>query len=64
MSTARKQNFLIQVKTALLKEGLTMTALAERIGRNRSVVSQAVHGRANFPRVRRAICQALKISTH
>lgn len=61
MDATRNRNFRLLVKTALLREGGTITKLARKIGRNRSVVSTAVNA-GKFPRVREAIARELKIS--
>jgi len=61
MRRRRKQSrFAIRVRIALVRRGITVSDLARRIGRPRSSVSMAIHT-PRFPRIRRAIRQALRL---
>lgn len=54
MSTAAQDKFRRRVKLWLVHENLTVTGLAQKIGRRRDTVSRAIN-QDRFPRVRRAI---------
>jgi plasmid maintenance system antidote protein VapI len=61
MQHKTKNPFKARARHALVNADLTVTTLAERLGRPRETVSRAIHGAA-FPRVRREIAQALQIA--
>lgn len=50
--------YTLAVKTRLLSKGITITELAEQIGRPRTTVSQAINN-LRFPKVRRQISTKL-----
>ena len=58
MSTHSQDKFRRQVKVWLIQRDLTVTKLAQNIGRRRDTVSQAIN-RGKFPRVCRQIKEAI-----
>lgn len=60
LHTLQGESFRIAVKTALLRRGLTITALAGLVDRPRSSVSKAVN-QDRFPQIRTAIIHKLKL---
>lgn len=55
MPVARKDNFKVRAKTALIQRGLSVGKLAQELGRCRTSVSQVINGHPRFPRLKRAI---------
>ncbi len=55
-------DFTFRAKTALLREGLTITGLAREIGYARNTVSIAINHPSMLPGVRVAICARLGLS--
>lgn len=55
---ARKNQASVRIKTQLLQRGMTVTALAERIGKTRESTSRAINQNRN-PRVRALIKEVL-----
>lgn len=53
------QSFNVQVKKRLLDRGLTVTALAEKLGKSRVCVSQAINHATMFPGIQRRIRKEL-----
>jgi len=49
----------VQVKKRLIERGLTVTALAERLGKSRVCVSQAINHATMFPGIQRRIRKEL-----
>ena len=60
MRTKDQDSFSLAVKVALLKRGLTVSKLAENIGRARETVSRSIH-QDRFPAVREQIREALSL---
>ena len=50
------------IRRALREAGVTMTALAARIGSQHTAISMVVHGARSTPYIRRAIAEAAGIS--
>ena len=56
----RKNKFSTRVRHRMVDLDLNVTDLAVQIGRRRSTVSTAIHTN-KFPRVKRAVAEALQI---
>ena len=56
-----QEDFRLKVKTILLQRRMTVKDLAKLITRPRTTVARTIHG-GNFPRVRKEILAALKLS--
>jgi DNA-binding Xre family transcriptional regulator len=54
------QDFPLRVKTTLWRRKMTVGQLAQRIGRNRTSVSTAIHN-TRFPLIREAILKTLSL---
>ncbi len=59
VNTLRQEDFTLLVKTCLLREQLSVTALAEELGYARNTVSIAINHPSMFPAVRQAIANRL-----
>lgn len=58
MRGSKQANFRKRVKVWLIHRNMTVTQLAQQLGRRRDTVSSAIHS-DRFPRVRRAIEEAI-----
>jgi hypothetical protein len=58
-----KNKFARRVFVRLLDLNMSVSQLAEKIGRPRQTVSTAIHGQS-FPRVRKAVAETLGIKPH
>lgn len=50
----------LELKIRLLRRGLTVTCLANLIGKRRQSVSSSINGSKRYPRVLRAIMEELR----
>jgi predicted transcriptional regulator len=55
------KKFSVTAKTELLRREMTVSELADKIGRIRSTVSGAIHSK-RFPLVRKQVAKALRIA--
>jgi len=55
------ENFGIQAKILMLREGVTVTALAKRVKRSRTAVSLALNHATMLPKVKKLIRKELGI---
>ena len=58
----RQDNFTIKVKTALLRQQISITRLAKKLRLSRNGVSRAINHPDSLPTVRRRISKELALS--
>jgi transcriptional regulator with XRE-family HTH domain len=60
MPRENQDSFPTAVKIALVRKGMTVTDLAERLGKSRENVSRAIHN-GQFPSINKRIRKALAL---
>lgn len=60
-SEGAQDEFALSVKVALLKQGLSVTDLARRLGYSRKTVSVAINHQTMLPRVKQRIAKELAL---
>lgn len=63
MPAASANSFSIDAKCALVRAGMSITALAGKVGHPRQTVSAVVNGSDRFPLVTQKVRRALKLNS-
>lgn len=61
MPTAIDNKFSLEAKLALVRLGLSVAGLANKLGRPRQTVSSVINGSTRFPQVRKQVAKSLKL---